>query len=571
MTIQADPKTLPLQRYTLHLREDSTTYTDRVLLPFIHSPTDSASARESIQIHLKALLAPQDTLWLHYKAVGEIAWKKAMMESTAVSFAGDTIHYSASIPAQNSPGELFYYIRTRIDQRIFSGESSPHKAIVTKEGVLSKLILSPNDKKIPTGVPILLEIRAYDGVNKLLIPTQVDWRIVKGAGNFTGFSTDSTRVWFKCDTDTTTYIEANAIYEGVALCAFAKITTETRILDQLAINSPQLSVSNQDSVLFTYAAADTGGVLMSIWSQWEYAPESSGELIPDEKGETAIFKPDSTFIGQVQIYLIDRISGRRVAFNSSEEMDVGDCGLKIYQVVSASNSQMRITDSEGFVLTVPANAADAGASLKIKLSKPQIPDVKRYTGEYKVRGEIYSLTLTGRMKAGQTFTMELPVERTARGKKLNVGYWDLNALNWIPLQSTPKDTSLVTQISEFAEYAVLQTSDPLGIKNVQLLPNPFTAYDPYGLQIGFSLSSNDARKPCVTVKIYNMLGEHVRTLCDNESMAPEDYPPGGDNTLMWDGKTYDGNLARNGRYMVLITARDNTGEEKVLKAVVLIK
>ena len=60
-------------------------------------------------------------------------------------------------------------------------------------------------------------------------------------------------------------------------------------------------------------------------------------------------------------------------------------------------------------------------------------------------------------------------------------------------------------------------------------------------------------------------------IVENEPMAPELYLPGSDNTLMWDGKTNSGTMARNGRYMVVLEVKDNTGTKRKIETVVLIK
>ena len=130
---------------------------------------------------------------------------------------------------------------------------------------------------------------------------------------------------------------------------------------------------------------------------------------------------------------------------------------------------------------------------------------------------------------------------------------------------------LAVDVESFSEFAVLQASEPLDLKDVKLVPNPFTPFDPYGLQIAFRLTSRDVREPFVTVEIYNMAGELIRTLCKDLPMAKGVHRPGDPSTLRWDGRTDDGALARNGRYVVRIRVRDGTGTREVLKTAVLIK
>ncbi|MDZ7260905.1 MAG: carboxypeptidase regulatory-like domain-containing protein, partial [candidate division KSB1 bacterium] len=569
ITIEADRQTIPVMGYNLQLPKDSV-HVEEIYLPFIHLPVNSVSIMDSIKIDVLALSAPQDSLWLYYKGVSASGFSRTRMVLTHRT-VGDTMLFSAVFPPQGTTGEVTYYLTTKFQGRSYSNEGKPFKVNVTREGILSRLALSPEKKRVPTRVPVLLQVRAYDGVNKPLVPEKVTWQISQGKGRFTNFSQDSSRVWFQSDIDTTTVIRVTISREGMVMEATAEIITETRVLGSLSVNSSALEISSRDSLRFTYSAADTGGVRMAIYPIWYCEPRTSGVLIPGEDGESALFKPDTSFLGQVRIFLKDSLSGTTVSFNSGQDISLGDAGLKVYQVITEKTPQIEVTDGEGFSLIIPAGAVDPGVSLKVKLNKPQIPNVKRLTAQYEVSGNIYNLTVTGRIKEGKELTLKLPIAETAKNKNLSVGYWDVNSLDWIIIPSTREEAHLVAQTSHFSQFAVLQASEPLGIKEVQLLPNPFTPYDSYGLQIGFTLTSNDTRNPWVTVKIYNLLGELVKTLCENQPMAKGIYTPGDVNTLKWDGRTDHGDLARNGRYLVVMEARDNTGEKREMKTVVLIK
>jgi hypothetical protein len=82
----------------------------------------------------------------------------------------------------------------------------------------------------------------------------------------------------------------------------------------------------------------------------------------------------------------------------------------------------------------------------------------------------------------------------------------------------------------------------------------------------------------VTIKVYGMTGELVRTICENEPLPKGSYAPGesypdsrGGDITRWDGLTDSGEMARNGRYVIHFQATDSGGTAEVLKSVVLIK
>jgi hypothetical protein len=166
-----------------------------------------------------------------------------------------------------------------------------------------------------------------------------------------------------------------------------------------------------------------------------------------------------------------------------------------------------------------------------------------------------------------------------RSQGINVGMWSDNFLEWEILANSDLQTlpyyAVSNTISGDGEYIILITSQPLGIHNLKLLPNPFSPNlvnlnDPLsrgltGQTISFDLTSLDIRRPFVTLKIYNMNGELVRELADQEPMTK------GQVAIIWDGKANNGAMARNGRYIVHLQVKDSTGEKEKMKSSVLIK
>ena len=124
-------------------------------------------------------------------------------------------------------------------------------------------------------------------------------------------------------------------------------------------------------------------------------------------------------------------------------------------------------------------------------------------------------------------------------------------------------------ITETGEYIAISISRPIAIENLALMPNPFSPFQEsagrQGLKIEFDLSSTAAPNPLFTLKVYNLEGNLVRLLHDQTPF------PRGRSAIYWDGKTDNGTLARNGRYMVRLIIQDPSGQKDIMKSVVLIK
>ena len=80
-------------------------------------------------------------------------------------------------------------------------------------------------------------------------------------------------------------------------------------------------------------------------------------------------------------------------------------------------------------------------------------------------------------------------------------------------------------------------------------PNPFNPTTSIKYQL-----AEDAR---VQLRVYNALGQLVRTLVDGEQMA-------GRYSVVWDGRDHEGNAVSSGLYICTLRARDFTQSRKMM-------
>ena len=120
------------------------------------------------------------------------------------------------------------------------------------------------------------------------------------------------------------------------------------------------------------------------------------------------------------------------------------------------------------------------------------------------------------------------------------------------------------EVEKLGRFAVIVKAEPLSIKQLKISPNPFSpAEGP--VEIAYSISSNETSTPEVTLKVYNMIGDLVKSLVVAEPQ------PRGENVVEWDGFTDFGRMARNGRYVLHLKVKDISGQKEMLKPFVLIK
>jgi len=122
-----------------------------------------------------------------------------------------------------------------------------------------------------------------------------------------------------------------------------------------------------------------------------------------------------------------------------------------------------------------------------------------------------------------------------------------------------KINSMNVMLIELEKKSVLsvgqELSEPAVIKLKQNYPNPFSkgAGGNSSTTIEFSL----AKTSFVSVKIFNMLGQEIKTLVNSELSA-------GTFEIVWDGKDFAGNAAASGAYFYRISDGKNFITKKML-------
>ena len=166
------------------------------------------------------------------------------------------------------------------------------------------------------------------------------------------------------------------------------------------------------------------------------------------------------------------------------------------------------------------------------------------------------------------------------GNEPIIGVWNPVSVDWDIHDGfyNEDNTAIGIEIDQIVGlFALISSSDPLDVSELKFNPNPFSpdiSNDGKGVSIEFQLSSNLDADVSVTLKIYNMAGELIRILRDGRLMPKGAYyrdSPRADRRIFWDGLTDGGRIARNGRYLVTLVARDASGDKQSFGTAVLIK
>ncbi len=315
------------------------------------------------------------------------------------------------------------------------------------------------------------------------------------------------------------------------------------------------TISNSELSTFFYTALSTNNESVDLENpEWFLFPIQAG--VVDNIGRVT---PDNQYLGSAQLIL------------NEAGTDIGDTlALSIFATVLPGRP-LFVRDSRGVELIIPRQSVEQPADVRLDYIVNQ--SIKKSTRDKEVVGIGYDFKPDG-LRFLNPATIRLPVTDNLLHQDPEIGQWNLDNAEWDLLESSIIDNQnqVEANIDHFSLFAILISSQPLGIQNVTFTPNPFspevdTDRDGLpGVSISFEVTSTRIRQPFVTIKIYSLHGELVRELEKNVSIDK-----GEPFLSQWDGRTDLNLIARNGRYLVKIEAKDGGGAETFLGQVILVK
>ncbi|HLP40498.1 MAG TPA: hypothetical protein VK465_03235, partial [Fibrobacteria bacterium] len=351
---------------------------------------------------------------------------------------------------------------------------------------------------------------------------------------------------------------------------------ENRILEE---DGASLLLSNNAPAGYAFAAfaRTSDGRVFSIAPRWTLGGDSAAGALSQQ----GVFVPDPAVARGVVLRITDTLSvgGVRKAFDFR-------ANLATYtQVVPASTGVARVGNGEGTELEF--NLAGLSKAFTVSVKTPQVSGLLRASPKEEVVGEILDIELSESQpfKADSGAVLRMPVARgIARRGTVYLGHWNTSRLTWEKVAEARGDSVVAGKVYGFSKYAVLMGSLPLGAYDLIAKPAPFSANDPWGLQLGYKVSSDVSSQVGVRVEVYNMMGDKIYESQEVQLSKGQEVLPGTHKAdpgspsrrsslgpFVWDGRDTKGDLCRNGRYLLKLIVNDGQGKKEYLRKVVMLK
>lgn len=561
----------PQNTIRVELPSDTTILNRAIFLPYTQLEVPQILADQETKVSVVSRVGYDNSAAsgvLYYKRKSESQFSQIELKNN-----GDSLQ--AYMPVFGSIEEITFYTSIEDPDRGNTYLSSEESIIPLASGILSNIRVTPtvNGQTLRAGETYNLDLFVRDGINKSLKDQfsgddpegLITWEVLGGEG-VTLSGQEETRIVLKAEESGAFQLKVLVDLDGSIIEKLVPITVTDIPIGEITVGIPSQKVSNATSSLFSYSAVDTSGtsVVLGESLTWQVIPSISGTI--DERG---VFEPSGTsMIGSFKVQLTDAISEK------AGVSDVVELVAKINPTESYS-----LNDGLGLELLIPSGSVEIPTELSLGETTP--PETKKFVFaqgtdvSYTVSDKIYIFSLSG-SELQNTAQLTLPEDSSFSlndGEK-EIARFNFTTLQWELQEIAPKArigrAAGSVSINELGQFAVLAQNEPLAIKYAAVLPSPFSP-DIAPVKIGYWLDT--AFPPAkVNIKIYNIRGELVKTVLSDDLQQPGRYgSSSGLREIIWDGITDNGTMARNGRYVIEIKAKDQQGEAVKLLQVILIK
>tara|TARA_R110002050_G_scaffold78483_5_gene167670 strand:- start:9604 stop:16758 length:7155 start_codon:yes stop_codon:yes gene_type:complete len=564
----------PSNTITVDLATDTTILERDVYLPYQQLSVTQILADQKTKVKVVNTAGYNNS-----RATGVLYYKQASTaQFLAVNMVKNGDSLSASLPVFGSVEEVSFYTAVTDSSRNNTYLSSQTTIAPLASGILSSIRITPTlvGQTIRAGDKYNLELFVRDGINKSLEDKfdgeealgGVTWSVLTEESGINLTEQEGTGVKLLATKAGTYKVKVSVNLEGKTISQSIDLEVTSIPIKEISVSSPAKQVANSNTHVFSYSAVDTSGgsVMLGESLQWNVVPTTAGAI-----NSSGLFEPASeNAIGSFSIQVSDPVS---------ETVGVSDVVELTAQIEPDKN--YTLTNGNGLQVSIQEGSVDVPSQLSLGETEPA--KTKKFVFaqgtdiSYTVADKIYVLSFSG-SDLKKNATLSLPEDSSLalnEGAK-EIGYFNFTTLQWeiLDKQSSKSvsgfNSAGSVEVTSLGQFAVLAENEPLGIKYAAVLPSPFSP-DIAPLRLGYFL--NTAFPPAkVNIRIFNIKGELVRTLLEDDLQQPGRYGSASSlQELTWDGLTDGGNLARNGRYVIEIRAKDQQDEKVKLLQVVLIK
>ncbi|MBN1895949.1 carboxypeptidase regulatory-like domain-containing protein, partial [bacterium] len=316
-------------------------------------------------------------------------------------------------------------------------------------------------------------------------------------------------------------------------------------LAELSISGP-VTIECGRPASYAYSAKTQDGRQLEIDAEWYVDLPAAFDSV----GTDGSVHPKSDFVGNFRMFLYDVYSGRHDSLL-----------VQVLANLRDSDEDRSFRDYRGASFEIPAGCVSQ--SILFGLKYPEMPDFRRVTTGYEAAGKVHAFQPAG-FRLERPMVLSIPVPAGGR-ETVQLGSWNTKRLAWDVSEGMVSAGEVRTGSEVLTQWVVLSPSEPLGIRDLEAKPNPFSPYlEP--LKLSFRPTSDRSAEVFISVQVFSITGERVRDLLRGEA-----FPKGHRAEIVWDARTDSGALALNGRYVLLMEARDGGGVVKKILPVVLIK
>jgi hypothetical protein len=561
------------------------TIEEQLPLQFNLSQLEPLPATDSINLNLDIASSYNGNINLFFTNVSNATTQYILDSNGEISF-----------PAQGQSGVIQFYFTSQDNSGMnYSNISQPFSITLTSEGLLSEASSSimPVNPIFAYGQESQLELNLFDDIGNSL-NNQIEsiiWTLTNpNLGGIVEDAIDPTIAHFIANTgngdDITGEVRAtitqNLNGSNITIQLSNSILVKNLILTRIQVSGPD-KLENDQSGFFAISATDSSGITMNANITAEPLEEWQGVIEIVEGGIQ--FIPHPNLIGKVELLVNAEDANTGNIINGIGEVEV-------YEQITPTDPATFLNGGHGFILEIPEGMLKpetGSAELSLNASE-NVPSLKASSATSSLASAVINIKSN---KPETAFNYLPGLSFNSSGANLNepkIAYWDNNRLIWVELdefgqsqlnRSSTTELS-ISEIPGWNEYALLSSSDPLGIYDMEIRPNPFTPNSDIGTMIAFRLSSDVGKAIDYTATIYNLNGTKIRSLVRNLNVPKEncsfDNPINesmecnpNECCIRWNGKTDSGEIARNGKYIVRIQVKDSNGKKEIVKPVVLFK
>lgn len=592
---------LPLSRFSFLLPSAGAADTTvRLSFPFVHEPPSGPLAfrNQAVELVLKAP-APIDSAWVVY-GYGAPADTFRAPASMLGGQAGGAVTLRFNPGPQGGLLTYFFILRSGPSRYANDAPARRFRTRIAPSRDLAFLRITGGDSlPLPARSRVVLDVHAYDAAGRRL-DTAVDARgkvtwdagdissavpkgskgraltlatgaapapgaaaLKRAAGKRGGaFSGASAGAWG----DLAVTVSLDGIQQTLRVPAKVVAARVNRLVLASALGETPAIPSPAPFGLFVSAFDTTTSPPTPL------VPAPAFALDPPEAGTVRDMEVllDPRFIGPLRV-LATHVNGdgSSVSTELGAGRDSSLRGVNVGQTLRPADSARLFVHDRQFELFVPdsallAGSGGSGGQAVLRVYRRQVAKSFSSGLAESVAGRLHEVSNPSGAAFGKALRLNLGVPAPFRGRDNALRRFETASLAWeAASDSAAPDTTAFGEASLSAGitlldgnyYGILGRSRPLSAGSLEIVPNPFSPLVmatrdgniEHGTRIRFRPESDRSAEVTVSIRIYNMDGELVRTLVDHKTV------PKALTDFYWDGRAEGGRWVRNGRYLVKIT------------------